>query len=41
VPVVLSTLQLPAAIGGAAIVIVLLIFKIGVCAFCESTATDN
>ena len=39
VPVVLSTLQLPAAISGAAIVIVLLISKIGVHAFCESTAT--
>ena len=39
VPVVLSTLQLPAAIGGAAIVIVLLISKIGIHAFCESTAT--
>jgi hypothetical protein len=39
VPVVLSTLQLPAAIGGAAIVIVLLISKIGVPAFCESTET--
>jgi len=37
VPVVLSTLQLPAAISGAAIVIVLLISKIGVPAFCEST----
>ena len=39
VPVVLSTLRLPAAISGAAIVIVLLISKIGVRAFCESTAT--
>jgi hypothetical protein len=39
VPVVLSTLQLPTAISGAAIVIVLLISKIGVRAFCESTAT--
>lgn len=39
VPVVLSTLQLPAAISGAAIVIVLLISKIGVRGFCESTAT--
>ena len=39
VPVVLSTLQLPAAISGAAIVIVLLISKIGVRAFCESTTT--
>ena len=38
VPVVLSTLQLPAAISGAAIVIVLLISKIGVRAFCESIA---
>lgn len=38
-PVVLSTLQLPAAIGGAAIVIVLLISKIGVPAFCELTET--
>jgi hypothetical protein len=38
VPVVLSTLRLPAAIGGAAIVIVLLISKIGVRAFCESNA---
>ena len=37
--VVLSTLRLPAAISGAAIVIVLLISKIGVRAFCESTAT--
>jgi hypothetical protein len=37
VPVVLSTLQLPAAISGAAIVIVLLISKVGVPAFCEST----
>jgi hypothetical protein len=37
--VVSSTLQLPAAIGGAAIVIVLLISKIGVPAFCESTET--
>jgi hypothetical protein len=39
VPVVSSTLRLPAAISGAAIVIVLLISKIGVRAFCESTAT--
>lgn len=39
VPVVLSTLRLPAAISGAAIVIVLLISKIGIQAFCESTAT--
>jgi hypothetical protein len=39
VPVVLSTLQLPTTISGAAIVIVLLISKIGVRAFCESTAT--
>ena len=39
VPVVLSTLQLPTAISGAAIVIVLLISKIGLRAFCESTAT--
>ena len=39
VPVVLSTLQLPTAISGAAIIIVLLISKIGVPAFCESTAT--
>ena len=39
VPVVLSTLQLPTEISGAAIVIVLLISKIGVHAFCESTAT--
>jgi hypothetical protein len=39
VPVVLSTLRLPAAISGAAIVIVLLISKIGVRAFCESIAT--
>jgi hypothetical protein len=34
VPVVSSTLRLPAEIGGAAIVIVLLISKIGVRAFC-------
>lgn len=40
VPVVLSTLRLPAAISGAAIVLVLLISKIGIRAFCESTATD-
>jgi hypothetical protein len=39
VPVVLSRLRLPAAISGAAVVIVLLISKIGVRAFCESTAT--
>jgi hypothetical protein len=39
VPVVLSRLRLPEAISGAAIVIVLLISKIGVRAFCESTAT--
>jgi hypothetical protein len=39
VPVVLSTLQLPTGTSGAAIVIVLLISKIGVRAFCESTAT--
>jgi hypothetical protein len=39
VPVVLSTLQLPTAISGAAIVIVLLISQMGVPAFCESTAT--
>src|ERR1700758_1020860 len=39
VPIVLSTLQLPAAISGAAIVIVLLISKIGIHAFCESTET--
>jgi hypothetical protein len=39
VPVVLSTLRLPAATSGAAILIVLLISKIGVLAFCESTAT--
>src|SRR5258708_34408226 len=39
VPVVLSTLQLPTAISGAAIVIVLLISKIGGRAFCESPAT--
>ena len=39
VPVVLSTLRLPTEISGAAIVIVLLIFKIGIHAFCESTAT--
>jgi hypothetical protein len=39
VPIVLSTLRLPAAISGAAIVIVLLISRIGVRAFCESTAT--
>jgi len=39
VPVVLSTLQLPTAISGAAIVIVLLISHMGVQAFCESTAT--
>ena len=39
VPVVSSTLQLPAAISGAAIVIVLLISKIGVPAFCESAET--
>jgi hypothetical protein len=38
-PVVLSTLRLPEAISGAAIVIVLLISKIGVHTFCESTAT--
>jgi len=38
VPVVLSTLQLPTAISGAAIVIVLLISKIGIRAFCESIA---
>jgi len=37
--VVLSRLRLPAAISGAAIVIVLLLSKIGVRAFCESTAT--
>jgi hypothetical protein len=41
VPIVLSTLQLPAAISGAAIVIVLLISKIGVPAFCESTETAS
>jgi len=41
VPVVLSTLRLPAEISGAAIVIVLLISKIGVRAFCESTATAH
>ena len=40
-PVVLSTLQLPAAISGAAIVIVLLISKVGVPAFCESTETAS
>lgn len=39
VPVVLSRLRLPEAISGAAIVIVLLTSKIGVRAFCESTAT--
>jgi len=39
VPVVLSRLRLPEAISGAAIVIVLLISKIGVRTFCESTAT--
>jgi len=39
VPVVLSRLRLPAEISGAAIVIVLLLSKIGVRAFCESTAT--
>jgi hypothetical protein len=38
-PVVLSTLRLPAEISGAAIVIALLISKIGIRAFCESTAT--
>jgi hypothetical protein len=38
VPVVLSTLRLPEAISGAAIVIVLVISKIGVHTFCESTA---
>jgi hypothetical protein len=37
-PVVLSTLRLPEAISGAAIVIVLVISKIGVHTFCESTA---
>jgi hypothetical protein len=41
VPVVLSTLQLPAAIGGAAIIIVLFISKIGVPAFCESTESSR
>ena len=35
VPVVLSTLQLPAEISGAAIVVVLLISKIGVRALCD------
>jgi hypothetical protein len=39
VPVVLSTLQLPTAISGAAIVIVLLVSQMGVPAFCEFTAT--
>jgi hypothetical protein len=41
VPVVLSTLQLPAAISGAAIVIVLLISRVGIPAFCESTETAS
>lgn len=38
VPVVSSTLKLPTEMGGAAIVIVLWISKIGVRAFCESIA---
>jgi hypothetical protein len=38
VPIVLSRLRLPTAISGAAIVIVLLLSKIGVRTFCESTA---